>query len=164
MTKNFIFSKVERIFFIGIILNLIQKRRREKRLLLSSLVLSSVFRLASVKNNVFFSAANINIGMQTFNNVILRRCCGYLNKWWHHRRIICASLTNNQVIIWHSIILIRHFCKCCRNQLNRITNCEISFVLIAMHCLKSKTNFLVVRSHGCQFASFISYLTMIYPI
>lgn len=48
---------------------------------------------------------------------------------------------NNQVIIWHSIILIRHFCKRCRNQFNLITNCEIPFVLI-MHCVKSKTNFL----------------------
>lgn len=61
------------------------------------------------------------------------------NKW--HQRIICASLSNNQVIIWHSIILIRHFCKCGRNQLNLITNCGIPFVLIK-HCLKSKTNFL----------------------
>lgn len=72
--------------------------------------------------------------------------CGWQseqNKW--HQRIICASLSNNQVIIWHSIILIRHFCKCGRNQLNLITNCGIPFVLIK-HCLKSKTNFLRVHT------------------
>lgn len=65
------------------------------------------------------------------------------NKWY--QRIICTSLSDNQVIIWHSIILIRHFCKCCRNQLNQITNRGISFVLI-MHCFKSKTNYLHVRT------------------
>lgn len=72
------------------------------------------------------------------------------NKW--HQRIICASLSNNHVIIWHSIILIRHFCKCGRNQLNLIINCGISFVLIK-HCWKSKTNFHHVRMLSSSFIS-----------
>lgn len=51
----------------------------------------------------------------------------------------------DEVIIRHSIILIRQFCKCDRNQLNLITNCGIPFCvccLLILHCLKSKTNFL----------------------
>lgn len=76
------------------------------------------------------------------------------NKW--HQRIICASLSNNQVIIWHSIILIRHFCKCGRNQLNLITNCGIPFVLIK-HCLKSKTNFL-----SCSHAPSLSLIVSVF--
>lgn len=68
----------------------------------------------------------------------------------HTWRIIRTSFSNNQVIIWHSIILIRQFCKCGRNQLNLITNCgmpvDVLFINIALFNIKNQYSALVFRT------------------